>query len=981
MLLSISHGRFSNNGKSGIEIYDLVGQAQISNTAVTGGGVGLHMNRTHGMLFVLSSTFLNNKKHGLHIEKITGMFTLRSVNASQNQGAGIEIREGSAALLITNCKIDNNNGHGLHVSNQINSTLNISQIDLINDGGNGIYFHDFTEECQARLSRLSSLKNSQNGALFEKLSMTDFYVSSSTFDTNSINGIAAHHVRTINITFLNISTSNNYDSGIVFTWGKSNINVDSWSSINNRKDGLYLVFQDGQLRLKDCFLNESKRNGLNLLDSSYARLRSFHIQNSSILQSGEYGIFISIYNGFHKGLANYSITVVSSTIANNTLGGIYIYPRNCYRYDYSRRRHVQLSFVGNEVSGHQKYGIRLLAPETYELNGWLKSNVFKENAGTALQVDSGRDCPFSVSVELLSNIFIKNEGERVIYIDYYSLPKKRFAVIRNNTFLDNNGVQLFSNRYLRTKAQAVVTLKEGNFTIEGNSFDNPLFSHDIATVTKDYARTINATENWWGSHDECEIKRRIFDFEDRVELAKIRYFPFLESRNSSNKTLWTLQDKERPICFIKGNKTGGIVDRDVTLRNDMYNARYEVTGDIIVSSNGTLTIEENVTLEFPLQAIFIVQGQVIIKGSEKKRVKFVPRKPLHDEIRLVDGPEQWDGRLEIWLNNTWMSVCSTYWNNYVGYLSTITCRQLGYQPYSSSYRYTNGREKIFLRNVRCPTDENDNIIQCNRENWFSDSTCTDHVFYVRCGTPYWAGVHLALMAKKSVIENLDISYAGFAYREDLYIPGASFRTDLTHHYISGVLVNNSATTGLQVVYPHPFKNSHDLANFTIMNIARDGIRLEYPFLNLVKSEVSKTNGYGLLYSTQWNARHHDHLLKMADPGAKKYIDICSENVTYINGSALLHYLIVSAENTHNCESVVKASTEYRFGMQLLFYEGNFNLYIYSGTNTTSSDPWEIHKLNWYDSQTWISTSSLVLLKSLSHNKYTAHFMLYMLEGE
>lgn len=971
-----SNGRFSNNAKSGITLYDVIGQIHISNTVVTGSDVGIQMNGTHGSMALLSSTFLNNKKHGVHVERVSGFVTLRNVNASENHGTGIVFEKGTISLLMTDCQAERNNGEGVHISSQVNSTLNISNIDLLNGGRNGIYLQNFIEECHVWLSKVSSRKNSQNGALFEKLRAANFHVTFSTFEGNSVHGISADYLLTDNVDFFRIATSNNYNSGAVFRWGRSNINIESWSSINNNIDGLSLNYQEGQLRLKDCFIEGNKKNGLKLYDSYHARLESFHLQNCSVLESGEYGIIISVYNGFEKSFANYSITVVSSTIANNTLGGMYIYSSSCYSYSsYARRRHVQLQFIGNRVSGNHKYGLFLLGPETYELNGLLENNVFEENLGSALKVASSRNCPFPVNVKILSNVFTKNKGEHVIFIDYTSLPDKRFAVIRNNTFMDNEGVKPFSNRYLRIKTQSVLALKEGNFTVKDNLFVNPLFLHEIATFIQDHERTINATANWWGSRDECRIKQRIFDFEDRVDLAQIRYHPFLDSFNHSNRAF---NNAERPFCFIERNKIGGILDQKVTVRNNY--ATYEAIGDIVVLSNGTLIIEENVTVEFPLQAVFIVQGQVIIKGSEAERVKFGPRKPLQDEIRLVDGPGPWDGRLELWFNNTWMSVCEYT----PRYLYTAVCRQLGYEVYSYSFRYASGKKKIFLRNVRCDTNDNDNITHCNRENWLSQSDCRNRVIYVQCRRPYWAGVHLAVTAKQSVIENLDIIYAGFAYRDDLQIPGIALRVDLASHNISGVLVNNSASIGLQVMYTHPYENSQ-IINSAIMNTESDGIRLESPFLNVTKTDVSKTKGHGIAYHTYWKSTVNAHLIKMADPGAKKYIHACSDNVTYLNDFGLVYYLIVTAENVRTCENVVKAPSEYKIGMQLLFKEGSssFTFHVYSGTNTTSSNPWEIHRLNWINSPTWISNSSSVLLKSTLYYKYklTVHFMLYFVKGE
>ena len=45
-------------------------------------------------------------------------------------------------------------------------------------------------------------------------------------------------------------------------------------------------------------------------------------------------------------------------------------------------------------------------------------------------------------------------------------------------------------------------------------------------------------------------------------------------------------------------------------------------------------------------------------------------------LRIVDGPNDLEGRLEVCLNNVWGTVCGAYWDNYD---AAVACRQLGYQ--------------------------------------------------------------------------------------------------------------------------------------------------------------------------------------------------------------------------------------------------------------------------------------------------------------
>ena len=49
------------------------------------------------------------------------------------------------------------------------------------------------------------------------------------------------------------------------------------------------------------------------------------------------------------------------------------------------------------------------------------------------------------------------------------------------------------------------------------------------------------------------------------------------------------------------------------------------------------------------------------------------------DIRLVDGSNDMEGRIEICLNDTWTSICNILWTTNDG---NVACRQLGYSQIS-----------------------------------------------------------------------------------------------------------------------------------------------------------------------------------------------------------------------------------------------------------------------------------------------------------
>ena len=80
-------------------------------------------------------------------------------------------------------------------------------------------------------------------------------------------------------------------------------------------------------------------------------------------------------------------------------------------------------------------------------------------------------------------------------------------------------------------------------------------------------------------------------------------------------------------------------------------------------------------------------------------------------MRLSQGQNIRSGRVEMYINGEWGTVCDDYWNSSS---STVVCRQLGLGNTGTFNRYSTGptSSPIYLDDVRCSGSET-NILACS----------------------------------------------------------------------------------------------------------------------------------------------------------------------------------------------------------------------------------------------------------------------------
>ena len=101
-------------------------------------------------------------------------------------------------------------------------------------------------------------------------------------------------------------------------------------------------------------------------------------------------------------------------------------------------------------------------------------------------------------------------------------------------------------------------------------------------------------------------------------------------------------------------------------------------------------------------------------------------------IRLVGGPQNSSGRVEVYYNGRWGTVCDDDWDNYD---ARVVCRQLGFRFVVKAYRsahYGLGTGPILLSNVDCSGSES-SLFSCRHYGVGNHNCGHNEDAGVRCG--------------------------------------------------------------------------------------------------------------------------------------------------------------------------------------------------------------------------------------------------------
>ena len=120
-------------------------------------------------------------------------------------------------------------------------------------------------------------------------------------------------------------------------------------------------------------------------------------------------------------------------------------------------------------------------------------------------------------------------------------------------------------------------------------------------------------------------------------------------------------------------------------------------------------------------------------------------------VRLVGGSSYYEGRVEVYYNGEWGTVCDDEWDDTD---AGVVCRQLGFGSYGYSYGsayFGEGSGSILLDNVTCNGSESV-LANCGHLGIRSCSHSEDAG--VRCSSQGYTYIHIATYIMSIIISSV-----------------------------------------------------------------------------------------------------------------------------------------------------------------------------------------------------------------------------------
>ncbi|CAG0893659.1 unnamed protein product [Cyprideis torosa] len=605
----------------------------------------------------------------------------------------------------------------------------------------------------------------------------------------------------------------------------------------------------------------------------------------------------------------------------------------------------------------------------------------------------------------------ENKGRYMLEFDLDSQSEIMGVVqgnVKGNLIQDN---QFMSSRKTGMvkgyQSASCVLMVKGvqRLNITHNLFGRNRMDYELLTGirTASINNSLNVRENWWGSSDVREIRRRIFDFDDWNSNGVAEFIPF-----------YTRPVFESPLHHGTGgleseidlDRLSGRIFRNLHLQKRPE--PYVIRADLTIMPNVTLTIDPGVRLQFypsvgilvlgVLRAMGLEHDQIVMEPVpratvERGEMEKLPRKAasvveideessnpkwgrsgeIPNTLRLcIEGncsSEARSGFLEFYNQTTlqWIPMCDRRFSERN---IQVACRQVGF-PTINTFSEVGPRLDVF-QNTIDPIISWPEPVQCEgfesrleecpvrlRGEWREDEDACHHegdFLFISCGKrvlaspdeDYWGGIRFSIPLFEAPFyfdrfhDHDQHNHGGAVSGEDSHLERVVIRG-------AGVL-HGEMVPAVETVFQNP-----RIHRIIVNESAWDGIRIVAPVKdlkllnNLVENNggvgvtVLVLNGEGQKYGPSSFAPLSSARLSYSSFGL---VDMCDTNKELVVEQRVLVYYKYDSRPA-DCVKIFKSRHGIKnFGFRMLY----FNLF----NATKSSDP--VDKVTLYDGDIYNITS-------------------------